>query len=74
MAQEPNAPNQPQPERFYSEYIQLPADLDSVHAAFRRVIYERRSRGWKLISALKAPGGDSDVLLLEWDTLGSFSE
>jgi hypothetical protein len=75
MAQEPNAPNQPQPERYYSECIQLPADVDSVQAAFRRIIYERRGRGWKLISALMAPGGDSDVLLLvEWDTLGSLPE
>jgi hypothetical protein len=71
-AQHENAPDQPQPERYYREYITLPADEDSARGLLRGSFYERTSRGWQLISAIKEPSGD--VLLLEWDTLGSFSK
>ena len=37
----------------------------------RGAIDEGASRGWKLLSAIKHPGGE--VLLLTWDTLVSFS-
>ena len=71
-AQQENTPGQPHPERYYSEYIHLPADEDSANEVLHGVFNERTSRGWKLISAIKVPGGDA--LLLEWDTLGSFSK
>ncbi len=67
VAQQENVPNQPQPERYYSEYIPLAVKDD----ALRGVITERQAWGWKLISALKTPSGDA--LRLEWDTSGSFS-
>jgi hypothetical protein len=70
--QQENAPDQPQPERYYSEYIHLPADEDAARMILRGVFNERTGRGWKLISATKEPSGDA--LWLEWDTLGSFSE
>ncbi len=37
----------------------------------RGAIDEGASRGWKLLSAIKQPGGEA--LLLTWDTLVSFS-
>lgn len=71
-AQQENAHDRPQPERYYSEYIRLPADEEAAHETLRGAINERKARGWKLISAIKEPSGD--VLLLEWDTLGDFSK
>ncbi len=69
-AQQENAPDQPHPERYYSEYIHLPADEEeAARETLRGVINERSNRGWKLISAIKVPSGDA--LLLEWDTFGS---
>ncbi len=68
-AQQENAPNQPQPDRYYSEYIHLPADEDSAGELLRGVFNERKARDWKLLSAIKNPSGDA--LRLEWDTLGS---
>ncbi len=71
MAQQENGPSQPQPDHYYREYIRLPADEDVVDEILRGVFYERTSRGWQLISAIKEPSGDA--LLLEWNTLGFFS-
>ena len=71
MAQRENAPDQPPPQRYYSEYIHLPADKDAARVVLRGAINEKSSRGWKLISATKEP--DGDALLLEWSTLGFFS-
>jgi hypothetical protein len=70
-AQHENAPNQPQPERYYRERIPLAADEDSMGVILRRVFNERTGRGWKLISATKEPSGDA--LQLVWDTLGAFA-
>ena len=67
-----NAPDQWPPERYYGEYIRLPADQDSMSAILYETFNERQARGWKLISATKEP--DGDWLLMEWDTSGSFSE
>ncbi len=69
-AQQEHAPNQPEPERYYSEHVRLPADEEVARVILREVFNERSSRGWKLMSATKEPSGDA--LLLEWDTLGSF--
>ncbi len=68
-AQQGNAADRPQPERYYTEHVRLPADKEAAREILRAVINERSSRGWKLISALKEPSGDA--LRLEWDTLGS---
>jgi hypothetical protein len=67
--QQENAPDQPQPERYYSEYIHLPVDEDLAHVTLRGIFYARSTRGWKLVSATKEPS--ADVLRLEWDTLGA---
>lgn len=50
-AQQENAPDQPQPERYYSEYIHLPADEEAARVILRGVINERSNRGWKLMRA-----------------------
>jgi hypothetical protein len=71
-AQQENVPDQPHPERYYSEYIHLPADEDSAGVLLRGVFNERSGRGWKLMSAVKVPSGDA--LLVEWDTLWAFSK
>jgi len=57
-------------ERYHDEYVPILADEDAELVLLRRAIYEGSSRGWKLISAIKEPGA---VLLLTWDTSGSFS-
>lgn len=61
VEQQDNTPAQPQPERYYSEYIRLAAD----NVSTRAIINERSSRGWKLLSAIQESSGD--VLLIEWD-------
>ncbi|MDP9487520.1 MAG: hypothetical protein M3Q49_17340 [Actinomycetota bacterium] len=74
--QQENAPDRLRPERYYSEYIRLPAD-DNGRASliFLRGVFDERSRrGWKLVSASKEPSGDALLLLLEWDTLAPFSD
>ena len=71
-AQQENAPNQPRPQRYYSEYIHLAAIDDSTRIMLRRVFDEKSSRGWKLISATRRP--IDNTLRLEWDTLGGPSQ
>ncbi len=71
-AEQENTPEQSHPERYYSEYIRLAADRDSMSASLHEVYNERQARGWKLISATKYP--DGDWLFMEWDTSGAFSE
>jgi hypothetical protein len=67
-----NTPEHSHPERYYSEYLLLCADQDSMSPILHEVFNERQAWGWKLISATKEP--DGDWLLMEWDTSGSFSE
>ncbi len=70
--QQENAPDRLRPGRYYSEYVRLPADdQDSADEILRGVFNERSGCGWRLVSATKEPSGDA--LLLEWDTLASFS-
>jgi hypothetical protein len=71
-AQQGNAPDRPQAERHYREHVRLPADGEGARVVLRGVINERSSHGWKLISATKELSGDA--LLLECNTLGSFSK
>lgn len=71
-SQRGNAHTRPHPEEpYHDEYIRLPAGKDAELVFLRGVIEEGESRGWKLISAIKQPG--ADVLLVTWDTPGSFS-
>jgi hypothetical protein len=60
-----------QSERYRDLCVRLPAEEDAASALLREVLAEGGSRGWKLISAIKRPGGD--VLLVTWDTSGAFS-
>ncbi len=60
-----------QSERYRDLCVRLPADEDAALALLREVVAEGASRGWKLISAIKRP--EADVLLVTWDTSGSFS-
>jgi hypothetical protein len=71
-AQQENAPNQPRPQRYYREYIHLPAIDDSTRIMLRRVFNEKSSRDWKLISATSRP--IDNTLRLECDTLGGPSQ
>ena len=59
-----------QTERYRDLCVRLPADKDAASALLREVLAEGASRGWKLISAIKQP--EADVLLVSWDTSGSF--
>jgi hypothetical protein len=69
--QQRKAPDRPVAERYYAEYVRLPATEDSAQAALQEAISEKAKRGWKLISVTKEPGGDG--LFLVWDTSGFFS-
>jgi hypothetical protein len=69
--QQGKPPDRPVHERYYSECVRLPADMDSAQVILRGVINERSGRGWRLVSATKEPSGD--VVLLVWDTAGPSS-
>ena len=58
-------------ERYRDLGVRLPAEEDAASALLREVLAEGEGRGWKLISAIKRP--EADVLLVTWDTQGSFS-
>ena len=58
-------------ERYRDLCVRLPAEEDAASALLREVLAEGGSCGWKLISAIKRP--EADVLLVTWDTQGSFS-
>jgi hypothetical protein len=58
-------------ERYHDEYVPVSADEDAELVLLRGAIDEGSSRGWKLISAIKKPTGD--MLVMTWDTSGSFS-
>ncbi len=59
----------PLPQRYREERVRLPADEDTKLAFLRKVIDEGERRGWKLISAVRDPGGEG--LLVTWDASGS---
>ena len=59
-----------QSERYRDLCVRLPAEEDAAAALLREVLAEGASCGWKLISAIKRP--EADVLLVTWDTSGSF--
>jgi len=69
--QQRNAPERPAAERYYAEYVGLPAAGGSPEVALREAIDEKAKRSWKLISVKKEPGGGG--LFLVWDTSGFFS-
>jgi len=49
----------------------LPAEVAEEELVLLREAFdEGASRGWKLLSAIKQPGGE--MLVLTWDTLVSF--
>ena len=58
-------------ERYRDLCVRLPTEEDAASALLRKVLAEGGSRGWKLISAIEWP--EADVLLVTWDTSGSFS-
>jgi hypothetical protein len=60
-----------QSERYRDLCVRLPADEEAAPALLREVLAKGAGRGWKLISAIKRP--EADVLLVTWDTSGSFS-
>ena len=69
--QQRKAPGRPAAERYYAEYIRLPAAEGSAEVALQEAINEKAKRSWKLISMAQEPSGDG--LFLVWDTSGFFS-
>ncbi len=65
------APDRPVAERYYAEYVRLPATEDSAQVALRVAVNEKAKRRWQLISVTKNP--TSQGLFLVWDTSGFFS-
>jgi hypothetical protein len=56
----------PEERHLVEETVRLPAEAAEELELLRGTIDEGASRGWKLLSAIKHPGGE--VLLLTWDT------
>jgi hypothetical protein len=69
--QQRKAPDRPAAERYYAEYVGLPAAEGSAEAVLREAINEKAKRSWKLVSMAKEPSGAG--LFLVWDTSGFFS-
>jgi hypothetical protein len=69
--QQRKAPDRPAAERYYAEYVGLPAARGSAEVTLQEAINEKAMRSWKLISVTKAPGDDG--LFLVWDASGFFS-
>ena len=69
--QQRKAPGRPAAERYYAEYVGLPATGSSAETALQEAINEKVRRSWTLVSMAKEPGGNG--LLLVWDTSGFFS-
>lgn len=70
-AQRAEARHQPaQPdERYHHEHVRLAADDGAELTLLREAIAGGESRGWRLISAVKVPGGEE--FLVTWDLSGS---
>ena len=69
--QQRKAPDRPVAERYYAEYVRLPATEDSAQAALQEAINQKSNRRWQLISVTQNP--TSEGLFLVWDTSGFFS-
>ncbi len=69
--QQRKAPDRPVAERYYAEYVRLPATEGSAQAALQEAINEKAKRSWQLISVTQNPA--SQGLFLVWDTSGFFS-
>jgi hypothetical protein len=63
-------PSRPE-ERYRDELVRLPAQEGAASALLREVLAVGANRGWKLVSALREP--DGETFLLTWDTSGYFS-
>ncbi len=62
----------PEESHLVEQTVRLPAeDAEEELVLLSGALDEGASRGWKLLSAIKHPGGE--VLLLRWDTLVSCS-
>ena len=69
--QQRKAPDRPVAERYYAEYVRLPATEDSAQAALQEAINDKAKRSWQLISVTQNPTNQG--LFLGWDTSGFFS-
>ena len=73
MAEEqPEFSNRPPAERCYIEHVRISLDAGSDNALLREAITQKLGRGWRLVSMIKNPSGDS--VRLEWDTSEAYSE
>jgi hypothetical protein len=69
--QQRKAPNRPVAERYYAEYVRLPATEEPTQAALQEAINENAKRRWQLISVTQNP--TSRGLFLVWDRSGFYS-
>ena len=65
-----DAHHPPRVGRYHEEQVRLPADQEAKLASLRGAMEGGVARGWRLLSATKQQG--ADVLLMTWDTQGSF--
>ena len=66
--QQRKAPDRPVAERYYAEYVRLPATEGPAQAALQEAINENAKRSWQLIRVTQNP--TSQGLFLVWDTSG----
>jgi len=68
---DPHYRQHPEESHLVEQTVRLPAEVaEEELVLLRRAIDEGASRDWKLLSAIKQPGGE--VLVLTWETLVSF--
>ena len=65
-------PNRPPVEGHYTEHVRISLDEGSDNELLRETITQKLGRGWRLVSMIKDPSGDS--VRLEWDTSEAYSE
>ena len=60
--------DQPKPERYYIEYVEVSTDEAASNGPLRKAINEKLQQGWKLVSITM--DRSSGVAELVWDTSG----
>ncbi len=58
--------NDPKPERYYIEYVELSTEKASANEPLREAINGKMRRGWRLLRVTRDPSGDGVELV--WDT------
>ena len=64
-----NISDRPSAERYYTEHVRISPNDDGDNELLRADVNEKLRWGWRLVSMIKDPSGDSVELV--WDTAGA---